>query len=141
MDLLNSSVRRQLFNPKRPIYTKTRDDMPTKYGTKADVKNSLIADGCIINGTVKNSILFRGVKVEKGAVVEDSVIMPGAKIKAGAVVQYAIIAENAVVEENATVGKRPEDCADKDKWGVATIGPEYRVPANTVVEPQEMLGV
>jgi len=99
MDLLDVSVRRQLFNPKRPIYTKTRDDMPTKYGTKADVKNSLIADGCIINGTVKNSILFRGVKVEKGAVVENSILMQETFVSEGAQLS------NVVSDKDSVVGK------------------------------------
>ncbi len=61
MDLLDQKVRKELFNPERPIYTKTRDDMPTRYGISADVKNSLIGDGCVIDGVVKNSILERGV--------------------------------------------------------------------------------
>ena len=61
MDLLNGEVRHQLLNKKRPIFTKTRDDMPTRYGTKSQVKNSLIADGCVIDGIVKNSIIFWGV--------------------------------------------------------------------------------
>lgn len=100
MDLLDSSVRRQLFNAKRPIYTKTRDDMPTKYGTKADVKNSLIGDGCIINGTVKNSILFRGVKVEKGAVVENCILMQETTVGEGAVLCNVISDKNAAVGED-----------------------------------------
>ncbi len=99
MDLLDTSVRRQLFNPKRPIYTKTRDDMPTKYGTKADVKNCLIADGCIINGTVKNSILFRGVKVEKGAVVENCILMQETSVGEGAEL------DNVIADKNAAVGE------------------------------------
>ncbi len=99
MDLLDATVRRQLFNPKRPIYTKTRDDMPTKYGTKADVKNCLIADGCIINGTVKNSILFRGVKVEKGAVVENCILMQETSVGEGAQLNNVISDKNAAVGE------------------------------------------
>jgi len=97
MDLLDVSVRRQLFNPKRPIYTKTRDDMPTKYGTKADVKNCLIADGCIINGTVRNSILFRGVKVEKGAVVENCILMQETSVGGGAQLNNVISDKNSAV--------------------------------------------
>lgn len=78
--LLEPEVRRQLFNPDRPVYTKTRDDMPSRYGFEAEIKNSLIADGCIIEGTVKNSILFRGVTVDKGAVVENCIVMQGSTI-------------------------------------------------------------
>ena len=65
MDLLDPDVRAQLFTRERPIYTKTRDDMPTKYGLGSLVKNSVIADGCFIEGSVENCVLFRGVHVQK----------------------------------------------------------------------------
>lgn len=99
MDLLNSEVRKELFNKERPVFTKTRDDMPTRYGTKSEVKNSLVADGCVINGTVKNSILFRGVKVEKGAVVENCILMQETKVGENAKLNNVIADKNAVIGE------------------------------------------
>ncbi len=75
MALLNSDIRKDLFNSQRPIYTKTRDDMPTRYGLESQVKNSLIGEGCIIEGKVTNCVLFRGVKVGKGSVLKDCIIM------------------------------------------------------------------
>lgn len=63
-----------------PIYTKTKDSAPTKYCENAVIKNSLIANGCIIEGTVENSILFRDVKVGKNAVVKNSIIMQHGRI-------------------------------------------------------------
>ncbi len=99
MDLLCPEVRRQLFNSKRPIYTKTRDDMPTRYGTKSDVKNCLIADGCVIDGTVKNSILFRGVKVEKGATVENCILMQETVVSANSQLNNVISDKNAAIGE------------------------------------------
>ena len=100
MNLLNNAVRKDLFNKERPVLTKTRDDMPTRYGTRAVVENCSIGDGCIIEGTVKNSILFRGVHIEKGAVVENSIIMQSGKVGSGAQISYAILDKNAVVGEN-----------------------------------------
>ena len=100
MALLDTDVRRQLFNSNRPIYTKTRDDMPTRYGTKANVSNCVIADGCVINGTVKNSILFRGVTVEKGAVVENCILMQETAVGANAQIDNVIADKNAVIGEN-----------------------------------------
>lgn len=100
MDLLNIDIRKRLFYKKRPVFTKTRDDMPTRYGTQAVVENCSIGDGCIIEGTVKNSILFRGVKIEKGAVVENSIVMQSGVIEKGAVVDYAILDKNVCVGEN-----------------------------------------
>ncbi len=99
MDLLSADVRSELFNKERPIFTKTRDDMPTRYGTKAEVKNSLVADGCVIDGTVKNSILFRGVKVEKGAVVENCILMQETKVSKKACITNVIADKNAVIGE------------------------------------------
>lgn len=75
MNLLGDHGFFELFAPGRPIYTKVRDDMPAMYGLGASATNSLIADGCVIDGTVENSILFRGVHIAKGAVVRNSIIM------------------------------------------------------------------
>ena len=76
MDLLDANVRRQLFDVKsRPIYTKIRNSPPTVYSREGIVKNSLVADGCLIEGTVENSILFRGVKVGKGTHIRNSILM------------------------------------------------------------------
>lgn len=97
MQLLEPAVRRELFDKNRPILTKTRDDMPTRYGTKSVVGNCIIADGCVIDGTVKNSILFRGVRVEKGALIENSILMQGTVVGADSQVQYVVSDKNAVI--------------------------------------------
>jgi glucose-1-phosphate adenylyltransferase len=73
--LLNTENRHALFPEDRPIYTKVRDNPPAKYGVKASVKNSLIGDGCIVDGTVENCILFRGVKVGAGSTLKNCIIM------------------------------------------------------------------
>ena len=99
MALLKSNVRNQLFNKERPIYTKTRDDMPTRYGTKSKVSNSLVADGCVIDGTVKNSLLFRGVKVEKGAVVENCILMQETTVGKDTLLNNVISDKNAVIND------------------------------------------
>lgn len=99
MALLNSEVRKQLFNPERPIYTKVRDSMPTRYGTKSSVTNSLVGDDCVIDGTVKNSIIFRGVKVEKGAVVENCILMQETVVGKDAQLDNVIADKNAVIGE------------------------------------------
>ena len=110
MDLLNNDVRRQLFNKNRPVFTKTRDDMPTRYGTKANVKNSIIADGCVINGTVKNSILFRGVTVEKDAVGENCILMQETAVGTGADIKNVIADKNAAIGDNMILKGTPQKC-------------------------------
>lgn len=80
MCLLETEKRNALFTKKLPIYTKIGDKAPVKYGLESNIKNSLIADGCIIEGTVENSILFRGVTVGKGSVVKNCVLLQGTTI-------------------------------------------------------------
>lgn len=97
MDMLSPNIRRQLFDRNRPIFTKTRDDMPTRYGINSNISNCLVADGCIIEGTVKNSIIFRGVKVEKDAVVENCILMQETIVGKGAQLNNVISDKNAVI--------------------------------------------
>ncbi|MFT3951305.1 MAG: glucose-1-phosphate adenylyltransferase subunit GlgD [Oscillospiraceae bacterium] len=103
MELLNSATAKRLFLPKRPIYTKVRDNAPSRYGLNSMVKNSLVADGCVIEGVVENSILFRGVKVGKGAVIRDSIIMQDTAVGAGAELSYVITDKNVKIAENRTL--------------------------------------
>lgn len=109
MALLKADVRRQLFNSERPVYTKNRDDMPTRYGTKAKVNNSIVGDGCVINGIVKNSILFRGVKVEKGAVIENCILMQETVVRENAQLN------NVISDKNAQIGADMVLKGTKDK--------------------------
>ena len=104
LDLLNADVRKALFNPERPVYTKTGDRTPAIYGISAKATNSLVADGCKIEGEVENCILFRGVKIGKGAKVKNSIIM-----------QDTVIGDNAsvdciIADKNVTVGKGKTLC-------------------------------
>ena len=103
MDIMNKEVRTELFNLTDPIYTKVRDDAPAVYGLEASAKNSLIADGCVIEGTVENSVLFRGVKVGKGAVVKNCILMQDTSIGEGASLNCVISDKNAVVNENTVL--------------------------------------
>lgn len=82
-----------------PIYTKIRDDNPTRYIPGSKVKNVMAADGCVIEGEVENSILFRGVKVGKGAKVKNCVLMQDTVIEAGADIEYVISDKNVVITE------------------------------------------
>lgn len=80
-----------------PIYTKIRDDNPTRYIDGASVKNIMAADGCVIEGEVENSVLFRGVKIAKGAKVKNCVLMQGTVIEAGADIEYVITDKNVTI--------------------------------------------
>lgn len=80
-----------------PIYTKIRDDSPTRYISGSSVKNVMAADGCIIEGEVENSILFRGVKVAKGAKIKNCILMQDTKVEAGADIEYLITDKQVTV--------------------------------------------
>ena len=97
MSLLSGDVRRQLFPADRPVYTKVRDDLPTRYVEECECSNSLIANGCMIEGTVINSVIFRGVKVAKGAVVKNSIVMQDAQIQEGAEIDHCILDKQSVI--------------------------------------------
>lgn len=97
--LLKPENRNQLFKAGAPVYTKIGDNGPVKYGLEAKASNSLIADGCIIEGTVENSILFRGVKVGKGSVVRNCILMQGTNIGADCSLTAVITDKNVTTED------------------------------------------
>ncbi len=97
MLFLNEDIRAELFNPENPIYTKVKDQSPTRYGNEAVVDNCFISDGCVIEGTVENCILSRGVKVAKGAVVKNSIIMQDSVISDSVVLDHVVFDKEVYV--------------------------------------------
>ena len=104
MDLLGENPALDLNDTSFRIFSRNYPRAPQFIGEKAVLKNSLVTEGCVINGTVKNSILFAGVTVEEGAVVKDAVVMEDVTVARGAKVSYAIVDSDAVIEEGAVVG-------------------------------------
>lgn len=104
MDIMNRNNRKALFNLDDPIYTKVRDEAPAKYGIEASAKSSLIADGCIIEGTVENSVLFRGVKIGKGAVVKNCILMQDTVVGDKCELNYVIADKNVKVGNYKSFG-------------------------------------
>lgn len=99
LDILNKDIREELFglNNDMPIYTKVKDTVPTKYATKAEVSNALVADGCLIEGTVRNSILFRGVHVGKGATVENCILMQDSEVMDNCLAENVIFDKEVIL--------------------------------------------
>lgn len=128
LDPENSGI--NLFDDDWKIYSRNSGMTGHKIGRNAVVENSMITEGCRVDGTVNHSILYAGVKVEAGAVVEEAVVMGGTIIKAGAVVKHCIVGENAVIGEGAVVG---------DETGVATVGPDVVVGAQAKIGPNAMV--
>lgn len=94
LKLIDEKNLNALFPKKNPVYTKIRDDNPTRYVTGSSVSNSLLADGCVIEGTVENCVLFRGVKVKKGAVVKNCVLMQDTVVEVGAELDCVVTDKN-----------------------------------------------
>ena len=111
MDLLDPKIWRELLNPnpQHRIYTKINDEAPAKYMEEAKATNSLVANGCIIEGTVENCIFFRRVKVGKNAVVKNSIIMQYTEIGDDARLDHVICDKNTVIQSEATLSGTEEE--------------------------------
>lgn len=100
MRIMDKAIRGEVFDPQRPIYTKVRDDAPCRYGLTSHVRNSLVAQGCFIDGDIENSVISKGVVVEKGAVIKNCVIMQDCTISEGAHLEFVIIDKDATITKN-----------------------------------------
>lgn len=125
MELLNPVACDQLFVPERPILTKAHDVPPAHYSTGSHACNSFISAGCIVKGTVRNSILSRGVVIEAGASVTNSIINQNCVIKSGARVENAILDKNNVVPNNTELRGTPE--------AILVLGKAPSAPEATIV--------
>ena len=111
ISLIDFKSARTLFADEWPIYTRTNDSCPTQYFEGSNVKSSVISNGCLIEGTVENSVIGRGCVIKKGAVVKDSVILPGVVIGEDARI------EAQVVDKSARIVHAKELIADPEKPG------------------------
>ena len=101
MDILDTKMRKGLFREDLPVFTKVRDEMPACYGDNATIINSLVADGCQIEGTVENSVLFRGVKVAPEAHVKNCIIMQDGQVHEAAYIENCILDKQSIIKRNA----------------------------------------
>ena len=128
-----------LDDDKWKIYARNNAEPPQFIAPTGKVSNCLISEGTVVKGTVKNSVISNSVTIGEGAYVEESIIMPGAVIEDGADVRYAIVGWNATIGKNAMVGETLEPCKPGE-WKIAVVAPNYNLPADAVVGPNEMIG-
>ncbi len=102
-DIISPEVMADLFKSDRPIFTKIKDEAPTKFGDNADVKNSIIANGCTIEGKVENCVLFRNVHVGPNSVIKDSIIMQGSQVYGGCRLENVILDKSVQVRSGKTL--------------------------------------
>ena len=108
MELIDPKNASQLYLTKRPIYTKISDNAPAKYDLDSSVKNSLIADGCIIEGEVEDSVIFRGVKIGKNAHVKNCILMQGTTVGDDCDCNYIITDKNVNIANGRVLTSSPE---------------------------------
>ncbi|HPY99886.1 MAG TPA: glucose-1-phosphate adenylyltransferase [Clostridiales bacterium] len=138
MDLLSPSADINLDDPNWKIYARNSGAAPQFLSAASTVTNSLVTEGCRVDGKVDWSVLFANTNVAKDAAVTYSIVMPGAVIGKGAEVKYAIIGENAVIADGAKIGADPEE-VPVGSWGVTVIGPGLTVGENAVVPAAKMV--
>ncbi len=107
--LLDPKIRRGLFHSDVPIYTKPRNEAPTYYGKNAEVVDCLTADGCSLLGSCRRSVFFRGVSVERDAVVSDSIVMQDSSIGEGAELKYVILDKDVQVAPGTRLVGSPQN--------------------------------
>ena len=105
--LINPAVRHDLFGYNHTVFTKVRDRVPTYYGEYCEVENCIIADGCILEGEVEDSVLFRDVTIEKNAKVENCIIMNKTLVGEGAELKYVILDKDVTVAPGAKLVGTP----------------------------------
>jgi glucose-1-phosphate adenylyltransferase len=134
MALLEDRPELDLYDPDWVIHTRSEERAPAKVGATAQIHRSLISHGCVIEGTVVNSVLSPGVRVDVGAVVRDSIVMFDSVIRAGAVVDRAILDKEVVVGQGAIIGEGPYDGApnrqepNRLNTGITVIGKQAIIP-------------
>ena len=138
MDVLNADSGLNLSDSRWKIYARNMAEPPHYIGSDAVISNSIISEGCEIDGEIVNSVIFQGAHVEKGAVIRDSIVMPGTIVRSGAEIRHAIIGWNAEIKENAKIGEYQEK-AIKGEWQIAVVAPDAVMPAGSIVKAGEMV--
>ena len=137
MDLLNPSIAINIWDPLWRIYSRHNVTTPHYIAKDAKIVNSMITEGCYVNGKLNYSILFSDVEVDDGADLQYSVVMRNTKVGKGAKISYAIVADDAIIEDGAVVGAAPENY--EGDWGIAVVGQGAVVKSGQFVKPGEMI--
>ena len=140
MDVLNPEVSGLTLNDRKwKIYARNTAEPPHYIGENAVISNSIISEGCNIDGKITNSVIYHGATVEQGAEIKDSIIMPGTKVGANSRICHAIVGWNATIGENCVIGA-PQKAPVGGEWKIAVVAPEIELERNSVVKEGEMKG-
>ena len=139
MDLLDSSSGLEINDKNWKIFARNTAQPPQYIGDNAEIKNSIISEGCSIDGKITNSVIYYGAKIAKGAEIRDSIIMPNAEIGENVRICHSIVGWKTKIGNNCVIGA-PQDGPDGGEWNIAVVGPELVLPKNSVVKEGEMKG-
>jgi glucose-1-phosphate adenylyltransferase len=142
---LNEKPPLDLHDPGWIIHTQSADRPPVRFGTGARVTHSMITNGCVVSGTVTNSVLFPGVVVSPGAIIRDSIVMHDTVVGPGAVLDHAIIDKEVVIGAEARVGNGDEmppnrACPEHLSSGLVVVGKRARLPQGIVIGRNARIG-
>lgn len=137
MDLLNPQSGLVINDKDWRIYARNNANPPQYIGNEAEIADSIVSEGCYVDGRVTNSVIYYGAKISKGAEVRDSIIMPNAIIGENVRISHAIVGWDAVVGNNCVIGA-PQDGPEDGEWKIAVVGPELVLAKNTVIKEGEM---
>jgi glucose-1-phosphate adenylyltransferase len=143
LDLVAPTPRLELLNPRWPVLTRDEERPPVHVGADADIEQSLVANGCRVDGRVRRCVLFPGAVVERGAEVSDSIVFPDARIGAEAHVDRAILDKHVVVGAGAVVGEGPAPRDPDAAWlnGLVLVGKDVEIPARMRVGRDVVMGI
>lgn len=139
MDILNPESGLKLNERGWKIYARNTAEPPHFVGSNASISNSIISEGCDIDGKVVNSIIYHGSTVSKDAEIKDSIVMPNTVIGPNVRISHAIIGWSAEIGENCVVGA-PQKAPINGEWNIAVVGPKVVLERNSVVKEGEMKG-
>lgn len=107
MAILQDGVRDELFNADTPIYTKVKDEVSAKYEASAEVNNCVVADGCVIQGSIENCVLFRGVRIARGAELRNCILMQNAEVMENCTLEHVILDKMVIVKRDRRLVGHP----------------------------------
>ena len=140
MDVLHPEISGLTLNDRKwKIYARNTAEPPHYIGENAVISNSIVSEGCNIDGKITNSVIYHGAMVEQGAEIKDSIIMPGTKVGANSRICHAIVGWNATIGENCVIGA-PQKAPVGGEWKIAVVAPEIELERNSVVKEGEMKG-
>ena len=139
MDLLNPQSGLVINDRTWKIFARNTAQPPQYIGDDAVIGNSIISEGCRIDGKITDSVIYYGAKIAKGAEIKDSIIMPYAEVGENARICHAIVGWNTKVGNNCVVGA-PQEAAVNGEWRIAVVAPDMTLERNTVVKEGEMKG-